>query len=177
MILQKQITTSKSTILVIGGLPEDAENIRIDRYLRYFSDGDAWIHGGGLPPGDWQPLGFLKDITEDVAKELVDSFCGAASDYNTERICIVYNDYGKGATFSTALESLHSLIKSNCKLKNKYGDNPKSLDEYIRRSEDSNGVSFIDEAQRALYDLYLQNYKTEQSEVFTNPFLLSKLYF
>ena len=158
MILQKQIITSKSTILVIGGLPEDAENIRIDRYLRYFSDGGAWIHEGDLPPGDWQPLGFLKDITEDVAKGLVDKI--SRVDY----IFMNYTDENEWCW--CAIQSLNSLIEANCKLKNKYGNECPVLIDY---KDDPLGCASAVRYHR------IGLWKQEQSKVFTNLFLLKKV--
>lgn len=158
MILQKQIQTSKATILVIGNLPGSAKILRSDIGVLTveLQNENLDTSDYAIPVGEWKPLGFLKDIEEDVAKELVES-------KETMPMGVLYKDYStpgwQTSNSITAAESLHSLIESNCELKNKYGEAPKSKDfgSFTRFHE--------------MFDVWQE----EQSRVFTNPFLLKKI--
>lgn len=150
MILQKLIKTAKAEILVIGGLPEDAiiglikhggmvyrVPVLVGEPLRYIVD---------LPPGKWQPLGFLDNIPEDVAKELVPV---KARVFNGPT---AYESFDKKIDwFWKATESLHSLVGANCLLKNPLGHCP------VTTNED-----------------FINKWFEEEDKVFTNPFLLVK---
>lgn len=179
-ILQKQVATAKATILVIGGLPSTKIQYfsnwnRIDYFTK-----DKWDYPVRntvkLIPGNWQLLGFLKDIEEDVAKELVES-------RETIPNGIIYKDY---STFGwqtsndiTAIESLNSLIVANCKLKNKYGEMMPELEPVCCEVPitDRNGypeccgIPIPTEGSIFLKRLWQE----EQSKIFTNPFLLKKI--
>lgn len=82
MIKTKIIKIDKAEILVLGGLPEDArialpDNVTCngEKGSLIYKDKDGNPVFIPLPPCNWQPLGFLKDIAEDVA--------------NVERLCVV----------------------------------------------------------------------------------------
>lgn len=79
-----------------------------------------------LPPGTWLPIGFLKDITEEQAREIVPLY--------TENL---YKDYTKEPEvtdsgvkvygFQEALKSLHSLLQSKqVYTENPHGEEPRS---------------------------------------------------
>lgn len=185
MILQKQITTSKATILVISGILMDANKIRIkDNWLwvRYDGDGKKELQPFvALNPEyinsryTWQPLGFLKDITEDMAKELVQTYF---LDFNLWG----FKDYTRtdaSICYINATDSLRSLIEANCKLKNEYGNVRPELDPeccnkivYDRNGfPECCGMPVPSEESVCLQ----QRWDKEQETVFTNPFLLKKI--
>lgn len=168
MILQKEIKTNKATILVIGGLPKDTKiafpsNVTFDgeKGSLIYKDKDGNPVFIPMLSGKWQPLEFLKDIQESVAKKLTNKFDYWYENYNRNIGCD-----GKYSKYNllTATESLYSLIEANCKLKNKYGSIPLKNDERYR----------VITAWKKYLREDLQKWKEEQSQVFTNPFLLRK---
>lgn len=143
MILSKTISTAKVQLLVIGGLPEDcvlAKHKYEKVHFRYKELDGSWA--GYDVPGNWQPVGFLKDLNEDDAKGMVEKI----GHVSTGDVFMRYTD--ENSWCWTAKESLLSLIESEVKLKNPLADSISAPD--------------IDEWQ------------AEQSEVFTNPFILIK---
>ena len=172
MIKTKIIKTDKAEILCIGGLPEDARIALPDNVTCNGEKGSLIYKGKDgnpvfipLPSCNWQPLGFLKDIAEDVAKELVEhkhlvsdcqcEMCGY--DINCYRNYIEQSDeswerYPAVDRLRTAKESVHSLVAVNVKLKNKFGHCP------VTTNED-----------------FTNKWFEEQEKVFTNPYLLKKV--
>ena len=94
-------------------VPEGATGFEIDNPL---SPGDLVYYKGEpciynfrkitLPPGSWQLIGTTKEVTEDVAKGIVERVDMGFKD--------VYLSYAKGGSFDfdTALDSLRSLLAS-----------------------------------------------------------------
>ena len=174
-ILSKIITTPKCEILVLGGLPEDCvlTKHKYERvHFRYKELDGLWA--GYDVPHNWQPVGFLKDVNEDEAEKLVEKITfdkwkhyGDVPDYF---------EY----LFDTAKESLLSLIESEVKLKNKYGDEPIPFvsKKYKRLPPTITSFSevYIGNDQSILmnYEYVLKSWQSEQSEVFTNPFIMIK---
>jgi hypothetical protein len=163
MILTKIITTPKVQLLVIGGLPEDcvlAKHKYEKVHFRYKELDGSWV--GYDVPGNWQPVGFLKDLNEDDAEKLVQKVSRQDSEdkYKNYREKYGVIDNWWSVSFDTAKESLLSLIESEVKLKNKYGELNYDHLSGIYRSEKGQADD--------------EEWQTEQSEVFTNPFILIK---
>ena len=159
MILQKKIKTSKAQILVVGGLPEDAE---IKDYLSAKISA-IWTDPNGhnlmFPDGNWQLLGKLHEVTEGQASHIVEEtdnpfHYGQGNPYikyGTDTECV-----------STALESLQSLIEVNCKLVNRLPHpDCECITEYDREGCDSSTTKCWE-------------YINEQANVFTNPIIFLK---
>lgn len=174
MIKTKIIETSKAKILVVGGLPEDTdkdsiENVRNE--ILYYYTGVSPNHAGEeikIPPGKWQPIGFLKDITEDVAKKLVES-TEYYDPHSTPFAPIpAYKGYLDNVYKWEATESLHSLIAANCQLRNKYGELPHH-NKYIALGKKMPSDTWLP------YKEHKVRWQEEQEKVFTNPYLLKKI--
>ena len=158
MILTKIISTDKVEILVIGGLPEEAVNVKIvkgenrNELFYWHNNATTFVRAiwDSVEDGNWQPVGFLKDISECEANRLM----------GNETTC---NNFYNG-TFTgidtTAKESLLSLIESEVKLKNKYGE---------LNYDHLSGIYRSEKGQADDYE-----WQAEQSDVFTNPFILIK---
>lgn len=97
----KTFKTSKAEILFVV-LPKDAYDVRCLPLMNVLSFGSFTIKSISLPHGNWQLIGKLSEIKEDVARELVDR-C------NCNGPCIDYKDYSKHSSCDTATESLNSL--------------------------------------------------------------------
>ena len=164
MIKTKTIKTDKAEILVLGGLPEGANRFKFFNdqrpYLSYFV-GAKTFREYVVYPGNWQPLGFLKDIAENVAKELVES-TEYYDPYSTPFGPIpAYKGYLDNVYKWRATESLHSLIAVNCNMRNKYGEYPTKWNTGLEY-----GMRYIGA---------VEEWEDEQEKVFTNPYLLKKI--
>lgn len=103
-----------------------------------------------LPPGEWEIL----NVTEEKAREVVDEpSIGMYVDYSTKV------DFGKKRKFDNALESFESLIKSEIKTVNKYGEKMPSILTHSYLSEDD-----IIKLQ--------EEWEAEQATVFDNYIIL-----
>jgi hypothetical protein len=165
MILTKIITTSKAEILVLGGLPEDAE---IKDYLSAKISA-IWTDPNGhnlmFPDGNWQLLGKLHEVTEGQASHIVEEtdnpfHYGQGNPYikyGTDTECVF-----------TALESLQSLIEANCNLENAFGGPPRKDQEKYHK------VWNADCFDRKYYEDDLAKWQQEQRTVFTNPVVFLK---
>lgn len=178
MILQKQIQTSKASILVIGGLPQDAHNFRMHKGNLHYDCLFA-LDPFDLPFGKWEPLGFLKDITKDMAREIID-FNDCPDPYLGHFITYRKYPHELHEDFcDTATESLHSLIESNCKLKNEYGEAMPELNPICCNILFTDRHGFPECCGMPIpteESIHLQRlWEEEQSEVFVNPFLLKKI--
>lgn len=176
-IKTKLIETPKAKLLVVGGLPWNAGYFKLVsgslfKYSYYLkkkkNDCDY-----ALPRGLWHFLGKPHDITEEQAKQVVELIYdngGEPDGFGIDKIYIGdENDPNTvGGVFDTAKEALISIIGANVKLRNKYGEKPKALEEFVRRSEDSNGLTYIDPYWKEQYKYYLKDYEAEQQTVFTN---------
>lgn len=175
MIKTKIIKTDKAEILVIGGIPEDAVIGIIAHGGMIYRTPDASgydvnRHVVDLPRGKWEQLGFFDNITDDVAKGLVDSYLqeiGWRSDgKHTGNNLLLYRNYKVevpvpvSMCYNSATESLHSLIEANVKLKNR-----------LIKPWDGDGILRSNEG----YQKAMKIWGSEQEKVFTNPFLLKKL--
>lgn len=157
-LLTHQFETSKCRLLAVN-LPEGAKPVCIDNIKHFGAASLLWlemIHGSYkkswhyLPPGDWEIL----KVTEEKAREVVD-----------DKISIPrYNEHGypdyKGdnrGLFETALESFESLIASEIKTVNKYGEKPVVAD-YEHVSE--------------LKKIRFRKWQAEQATVFDNYIIL-----
>lgn len=107
---QKLITTDKATILLLM-LPEGASNIGTE--LKYLPDRTRILYWDGKNKwnssfhidGNWQPLGFANEVSEEVAKEVVD---------NDKATGKMFTNYlNKNWVLFTALPALHSLLQAN----------------------------------------------------------------
>lgn len=161
MIKTKLILTAKATILVIDGLPEDTIIIsRPHKLIWYLPEDIYWTNGINLPPGKWQPLGFLDKIPEEVAKELVDiiPIGGYARADDKDH----FYDYSQEKSYVTSsTEALRSLVEANCKLENGYGEYP---------TKENTGLDYGME-----YLGGVDMWETEEEKVFRNPYLLKKI--
>lgn len=156
-ILTKIIETPKAKILVVGGLPEDAmikQAVRGKLNIQVNSFTDITIYKYNIPPGNWQLLGKLNEITEDVANELVDN-----PNENGDYCDYVYDPDESYWQTETAKESLLSLVEANVKMKNKYGNEPPSASEMF------DGVSNMEHADN------FEAWQAEEETVFTNPII------
>ena len=72
--MQKEIQLTDKTLLVVG-LPKEASNLVVDGNgsstvrLSFYDSGWDWIK---LPKGEWQLLGIHPELTEEMAKMVVD---------------------------------------------------------------------------------------------------------
>lgn len=169
MIKTKIIETPKVTILVVGGLLKDAK-IELPANVTFNDKQGSLIYkdkNGNmvfipLPPGKWKSVGFLKDIKEDVAKELVDDkyryfptkhqiFRNYKKPLIEPKVWFSGEGWNQSWNdpFGTATESLYSLIAANCKLENSLADSILAPD--------------------------IEEWKAEEKTVFHNPYLLKKL--
>lgn len=120
MIKTKIIETPKVTILVIDGLPEGKEFSLYDEedpsilYWDYTNDGGKINYDScELPSGEWDLIGFLNDISEDVAKELMKYI--PIGGYKRPDEGDHFVDYsGNKGYVNKATQSLHSLVEVNC---------------------------------------------------------------
>lgn len=137
----KLITTDKARLLVVGGLPGNAENMNI-------TDCDD----------NWQLLGKLHEISEEQWDSIIDE-----PFWEDDHAYIVYKDYTEpsqtkdlwtGGILHTATESGLSLIEANCKLRNNVpppdpddGEYYDAIDENYEHEQESvftNPVVFIE---------------------------------
>ena len=162
MILTKIITTPKVQILVIGGLPEDASNPMIKLNALFWGEDQRTSFVRNMPNGKWQPIGFLKDLSEDEAKKLVENITRQDNENRYKNYLKKYGlrDNWWSISFNTAKESLLSLIESEVKLKNKYGEFPDKYNTGL-----SYGMEYIGK---------VQEWEAEQETVFTNSFIIIK---
>lgn len=163
------ITTGKATILAVD-LPEGAKIISVDNEYGVCTYFEPKQRGGmfDLPPGEWEPLGLLNEISEEVAERLVDNECfgrsgGLKSGYRNYRS-------GKYDWFGTATESLNSLIASEVCLVNPLGEKPPKaicmiggMELLVRGS-----MTYELNAQR------LGRWREAEEKVFKNPIILLK---
>jgi len=111
-----KIIKGKVDILVIGGLPENASQVRFrfNRFLTYRRPHSSVIEMLNDPIlGNYKPIGFLKDISETQAKELVD--------YVADTPGRIYSNgfIGDEFIFNKAWEALSDLVKSNIEKESK----------------------------------------------------------
>jgi hypothetical protein len=111
-----ELNTLPTPVLLVWGLPEDAENIAIDESypdrVCFDINIDTITHPDYrlLPDGNWQLIGKLSELTEEKAKGLVDygSYLGTYKNYKT-------NDNHKSNQLGSSLESFHSAIEAQSK--------------------------------------------------------------
>lgn len=121
-----ELTTGVTDLIAVK-LPDGGTNPRIsdlkgeDHLLCECSFG---INVTKLPPGKWLPIGFLKDITEEQAREIVPLYAYELyKDYATQPE--VTDNGVKVYGFPEALKSLHSLLQSKqVYTVNPYGEKP-----------------------------------------------------
>lgn len=106
------IETQKASLIAVK-VPEGASdfNIRFDKTLEYIEN-KTRVFGKNLPNSNYEILGLVSEITEDVAKSIVEEcFKNRFVDYRMISQTIDSFKY-------TATESLHTLLQS-------HGLNPK----------------------------------------------------
>lgn len=162
MTQTKLISTPKSNILVIGGIPEGFGNffyhksglfLDCDR-LNNYGQKMYWM-SDTLPSGNWQILGKLSEITEEQAGGIVD-LGWYETRYNYIEMLFV-------ADF-TDLESFHSLMTRE----GIHIDNPYEMP--YKGDYMTDGVVTISDAQSDRYYADLKRY--EDAQRFTNPLIL-----
>lgn len=151
----KTITTAKAELLVVD-LPEDTDkrSPEVDGKVFCFCTGISPNHCNEerlLPPGNWQPLGFLHEVSEKQWKGIVEEHYW---DWNLGGYLNYENPDDRTVLCGTATASGLSLIEANVLLEN---PNKKR----IFNPEDFNQ----DE-----YDEYME----AETKVFRNPYLLLK---
>lgn len=105
----KLIETPSCRLLVVRGVPEDANRFHVFNderpYLSMFQGSETpRVY---LPEGQWEILGRLSEISEDWCEDLVTRQC-----INSDLVLFAYMDYvNKGYGFDNALESFHSLMQ------------------------------------------------------------------
>lgn len=188
MILTKIITTAKVELLVIGGLPEDAFDISIslelDKSMNLAwmiksekdkeDDGLHYIQVLNIPPGNWEVLGKLNEITGEKAALVVGRY------FDNYKVCQKLNQQPqydmfwvqypnrehkhfdtKDECYEHELQKeVQHLIESNVKLKNKFGEFPDKHNTGLNY-----GMEYIGK---------VQEWEAEQETVFTNPFIMIK---
>lgn len=152
---QKLIKTEKATILLLM-LPEDAKYIDVRNGVVYydtdFKEGEFTL----LPQGNWQPLGFTKEVGEEVAKEVVGRDKRGFKYYWKDNGFV---PRGFNSVFETALEAFHSLLQANeVYLVNPYGKTKPYYD--------------LDEA--TMYEYELEQWQQAQQNT-GNWYILKKL--
>lgn len=155
---QHTIKTNKAEILIVD-LPEGWKFVPGKTENRfegpYTSTSVAGEHIGRqkvfyLPHGDWQLLGKLEDVSEDVADSIVEWF-------ETEQYYKNYLHEGWISDIS-AKESFKSLIESEISLQNPHGEKP----DILRDSENSWSLE------------QYQAWQAAEEKVFHNPIILLK---
>ena len=194
-ILSKIITTPKVQILVIGGLSEDAFDISISLELDNTmnlawmiksekdkdDDGLHYIQVLNILPGNWEVLGKLNEITGEKAALVVGRY------FDNYKVCQKLNQQpqydmfwvqypnGEHKHFDTKDEcyehalqkEVQHLIESNVKLKN---NRPECTCELYTKEFESCPNINKSITNCSIY----QEWEVEQSEVFTNPFIMIK---
>ncbi|WP_346236730.1 hypothetical protein ABDK00_014140 [Niabella insulamsoli] len=122
-MIKTKLIEGRVTMLA-ADLPEGASNVKVANHF----DGLAltWdvetmkIGSIELPEGNWQPLGFLRDISEEKARKIASSthFSGLRRYHKPGNILTVKEYY------STALKFIHSLIESEVQTVNPLGNKP-----------------------------------------------------
>lgn len=155
MIKTKIISTPKGRLLVVGGMPEDAEHIHYVELHGNYLISYHWPIGSQyhekVPSGNWQLMGKLSEVTEGQAEGIVETF-------DVGDGIPGYENYIETDRYTnTAKESLQSLIEANVPLRNKYGEKP----------DDSLYVHYGNH----LYENDYKRWQAEEDKVFTNPIL------
>lgn len=167
--------TPKARVLVVGGLPEDARDLKIGSttfktYIRWI-DFELQLRPIDCIPieqGDnWQLLGRLHEITEEQWKGIVDSLDSFYREYSS----ISFDWYDSGDFTETATESGLSLIQSEVLLKNPY-EKP-DLNKYRRNAYDDDGKlmssTWIDEFSETDWINEDSNWQAAEDQVYHNP--------
>lgn len=111
-IKTKIIETPKARVLVVGGLPTDAFDMKVAKNRIYYK---VWWDYNNDPnvviqKGNWQLLGKLSEITEEQWKGIVHSYKTMLQGSDT----IYFKNYKTEGGFDTATESGLSLIECEC---------------------------------------------------------------
>ena len=93
--------TSKAELLFVV-LPKGAYDVKISQLIGDRQKIRTRNESMPLPQGNWQLIGKLSEVSEEVAKGLVER-C------DCEGPCIDYKDYSKHWSCDTAIESLTSI--------------------------------------------------------------------
>lgn len=177
MIKVKVLETNKVRILLVDGLPEDAEIFGVleggwtyeitDDTLMWIDPKDhKFPKSYYIPPGNWQALNFLDKVTEGEAKHLIDSDIG----FTSKGVAKTYKHYPIGFYFETALQSLRSLVEANVKLRNQYGEKPVPGDCDSYDHLEGGNILHTDEIEEYYHDL--EQWEAEEKQVYHNPFIL-----
>jgi hypothetical protein len=93
-------------------VPEGADNIRVSQLIgtpKLFADIPGYLYAAKLPPGSWKLIGTIKEVTEDVAKGIVERTHAGGFGRSGEE----FKNYIKPSPVCfTALDSLNSLLAS-----------------------------------------------------------------
>lgn len=155
-MIRTKILHGKVDILLIDGLPEDAQIVTRPNRLIWYPYGNIYAtESVKFPPGNWQPVNWIDKVSEDEAKEFVEIF---ARVFNGS---VAYKSYNKcNEWFWTAKESLLSLVQSEIKIKN-----------ILIKPSDGDGVLRGNEG----YQEAMKIWEAGEAQVWRNIYLLKKI--